>query len=174
VSERLSRERLNTIIRMVVSARGPKVADEIADHIAALEAENASFRALVETHEEVKADLKAENERLREALRLIADTTVSQASAHIAEAALDEEVEDRNDIDQICRDNSAAVEEMMAANRGGGGVSNQKMCPLLAAGVMASPSDRIAEKIQAGWDLCQGIDCQWWDTEQGECSVVPK
>jgi hypothetical protein len=39
MSERLSRERLDTIIRMIVSARGPKVADEIADHIAALEAE---------------------------------------------------------------------------------------------------------------------------------------
>jgi hypothetical protein len=45
MSERLSRERLDTIIRMIVSARGPKVADEIADHIAALEAENAEWKA---------------------------------------------------------------------------------------------------------------------------------
>ena len=43
--EQLSRERLHTIIRMVVSARGPKVADEIADHIIALEAENAEWKA---------------------------------------------------------------------------------------------------------------------------------
>ena len=43
--EQLSRERLHTIIRMVVSARGPKVADEIADHIIALEAENAEWNA---------------------------------------------------------------------------------------------------------------------------------
>lgn len=45
MTEQLSRERLHTIIRMVVSARGPKVADEIADHIIALEAENAEWKA---------------------------------------------------------------------------------------------------------------------------------
>jgi hypothetical protein len=47
MSERLSRERLDTIIRMIVSARGPKVADEIADHIAVLEAENERLRVVV-------------------------------------------------------------------------------------------------------------------------------
>jgi hypothetical protein len=53
-------------------------------------------------------------------------------------------------------------------------VSNQKMCPLLAAGVMAAPSDRIADMIQAGWDRCIETGCAWWDEAMGECAMVPK
>jgi hypothetical protein len=53
-------------------------------------------------------------------------------------------------------------------------VSNPKVCPLLMAGILAGTDDRAGEKIQAGWDRCQGIDCAWWDKDRGECAVAPK
>lgn len=76
VTERLSRERLDTIIRMIVSARGPKVADEIADHIAALEAEVSELLPMADVAgwwqgefqiaNVDRNELRAEKERLRE------------------------------------------------------------------------------------------------------------
>jgi hypothetical protein len=53
-------------------------------------------------------------------------------------------------------------------------VINPRVCPLLAAGILAGADNRAGEKIQAGWDRCQGIDCAWWDKDRGECAVAPK
>jgi regulator of replication initiation timing len=88
VSERLSRERLDTIIRMIVSARGPKVADEIADHIAALEAEVSELLPMADVAgwwqgefqiaNVDRNELRAENERLRSTLA--AKETVQRAN----------------------------------------------------------------------------------------------
>lgn len=95
--EQLSRERLDTIIRMIVSARGPKVADEIADHIAALEAENERLRVVAAAARQAREALSLTREYVAPKVELPAVPGWSWYDATLALdtalAALDEEGE---------------------------------------------------------------------------------
>jgi hypothetical protein len=48
-----------------------------------------------------------------------------------------------------------------------------KLCPLLMAALLVGNGERLTEKLEQGWDRCQGIDCAWW-TGTGCVALAPR